>query len=47
MLYTNNNKVRVIDSDRATYPPKKVTLLTQVSATFQNILAGYDKSSPN
>ncbi len=33
----------LIDSDRAAYPPKQVTLLTETSATRQNILAAFDQ----
>ncbi|MEH2120662.1 caspase family protein [Nostoc sp.] len=33
----------LIDPSRAAYPPEQVTLLTETSATRQNILAAFDE----
>ena len=33
----------LIDSDRAAHPQEQVTLLTETSATRQNILAAFDQ----
>ncbi|MEH1839822.1 MAG: hypothetical protein V7L20_13875 [Nostoc sp.] len=33
----------LIDGDRAAYPSEQVTLLTETSATRQNILAAFDQ----